>query len=71
MATTANQIREEWWSPSDLFFLKDALARGMTYVEVAGFLSRGQAEVRKKAKQLKISYRRVRHYTHYPIRRGR
>jgi hypothetical protein len=51
--TTANQNRDEWWSPSDLLFLQDALGRGMTYAEVAGFLSRGEAEVRNKAKQMK------------------
>jgi hypothetical protein len=71
LMTTTKQGRDEWWSPWDLFFLRDALERGMTCAEVAGFLSRGEAEVRKKAKQLKISYRQVRHYTHYRIRRGR
>jgi hypothetical protein len=45
--------RDEWWSPSDLFFLKDALERGMAFTEVAGFLCRDEDEVRKKAKQLK------------------
>jgi hypothetical protein len=71
LMTTTKQSRDEWWSPWDLFFLRDALERGMTCAEVGGFLSRGEAEVRKKAKQLKISYRQVRHYTHYRIRRGR
>jgi hypothetical protein len=42
----------------------------MTCAEVGGFLSRGEAEVRKKAKQLKISYRQVRHYTHFIWRIG-
>jgi hypothetical protein len=69
--TTANQSRHEWWSPSDLFFMRHALEHGMAFTEVAGFLCRDEDEVRKKAKQLKISYRRVRHYTHYRIRRGR
>ena len=70
MMTTANQSRDEWWSPSDLLFLKDALWRGMTHAEVAGFLSRGEAEVRKKAKQMKIPDGRSRHYCHYRVRRG-
>jgi len=69
--TNTKQSPDDWWSPWDLFFLKDALGRGMTYAEVGGFLSRPEAAVRKKAKQLKISYRRVRHYTHYRLRRGR
>jgi hypothetical protein len=47
-----------------------ALARGMTFAEAAGFLSRDEGEVRKKAKQLKIPYGRLRHYCHYRLRRG-
>jgi hypothetical protein len=70
MTTTAKQSLDEWWSPSDLLFLKDALGRGMTCAEVAGFLSRGEADVRKKAKQMKIPYGRLRHYSHYRVRRG-
>jgi len=54
---TLKQNRDEWWSPWDLFFLRDALERGMTYAEVAGFLSRPEAVVRRKAKQMKIPYR--------------
>ena len=69
--TAIAQGRDEYWLPSDLLFLKDALGRGMTCAEVGGFLSRSEAAVRKKAKQLKISYRRVRNYTHYRLRRGR
>jgi hypothetical protein len=69
MTNTANQSRDEWWSPSDLFFLKDALGRGMSCAEVAGFLSRGETEVRKKAKQMKISYGRLPRYFHYLLRR--
>jgi hypothetical protein len=68
--TTTGQGRDGWWSPSDLFFLKDALERGMTCGDVAGFLSRGEAEVRNKAKQMKINYRRLRLYCHYRVRRG-
>ena len=67
---TLQQSRNEWWSPSDLFFLKDALKRGMTYAEAAGFLSRDEDAVRKKAKQMKIPYGRLRHYSHYRVRRG-
>jgi hypothetical protein len=59
MTNTANQSRDEWWSPSDLFFLKDALGRGMSCAEVAGFLCRDEDEVRKKAEQMKISYGRL------------
>jgi hypothetical protein len=69
--TTANQSRNEWWSPSDLFFMRHALEHGMTYAEVAGFLSRGETEVRNKAKQMKIPYKRLRHYCHYRLRQGR
>jgi|EndMetStandDraft_8_1072994.scaffolds.fasta_scaffold96896_2 hypothetical protein len=67
---TVQQSRNEWWSPSDLFFLKDSLGRGMTYAEAAGFLSRDEDAVRKKAKQMKIPYGRLRHYSHYRVRRG-
>jgi hypothetical protein len=70
MTNIANQSRAEWWSPSDLFFLRDALERGMTCAEAAGFLSRGETEVRKKAKQMKIPYGRLRHYSHYRVRQG-
>jgi hypothetical protein len=64
------QNRDEWWSPSDLFFLKDALKRGMTHAEVAGFLSRDEEAVRNKAKQLKTSSKRLRHSHHRRLRRG-
>ena len=68
--TAIAQGRDEYWLPSDLLFLKDALGRGMTCAEVAGFLSRGEAEVRKKAKQMKIPPSGLRHYCHYRLRRG-
>jgi hypothetical protein len=45
----------DWWSSSDLLFLTLALERGMTCADVAGFLSRDEDEVRKKAKQMKTS----------------
>src|SRR5262245_45547879 len=68
--TATGQGRHGWWSPADLFFLKDALERGMTFGDVAGFLSGGEAEVRNKAKQMKINYRRLRLHYHYRLRRG-
>ena len=68
--TTPRQRWDGWWSPSDLFFMKDALERGMTCGDVAGFLSRGEDEVRNKAKQMKMTYRRSRLYCHYHLRRG-
>jgi hypothetical protein len=51
--TSAHQSWDEYWLPSDLFFLRDALGHGMTHAEVAGFLSRDEEEVRRKAKQMK------------------
>jgi hypothetical protein len=63
--TTVNQSQTECWEPSDLLFLKLALERGMTFAEVAGFLSRDEDEVREKAKQMKR--RRSRHRG---VRRG-
>jgi hypothetical protein len=68
--TATGQGRDGWWAPADLFFLKNALERGMTCGDVAGFLSRGEAEVRTKAKQMKINYRRLGLYYHYRVRRG-
>jgi hypothetical protein len=53
-------IRDEYWLPSDLFFLKNAIEHGMTHAEVAGFLSRDEDEVRKKAKQMKRRHSRYR-----------
>ena len=69
--TSAQQSWNEYWLPSDLFFLRDALERGMTLAEASGFLSRNVDEVRRKAKQMKIPYRRLPHYGHYRLRRGR
>jgi hypothetical protein len=42
------------WCKQDLFFLTDALRRGMSFAEVAGFLGRGVGEVRHKAEQLGV-----------------
>jgi hypothetical protein len=41
----------EPWSKADLFFLKDALRRGMSLAEVANFLRRTEDEVQEKAKE--------------------
>ena len=40
------------WARADLFFLEDSLQRGMSLVEIAGFLGRTADEVREKAKSL-------------------
>jgi hypothetical protein len=37
------------WNRADLFFLSDALARGMSIQELAGFLNRSEDEVRQQA----------------------
>jgi hypothetical protein len=42
------------WSNADLLFLMDALKRGMSSAEVAGFLCRTENEVREKAKELSL-----------------
>jgi hypothetical protein len=39
------------WLKSDLLFLKDSLAHGMSYAEVAGFLGRTEEEVRRMAEE--------------------
>jgi hypothetical protein len=46
----------QWWEKSDLFFLNDALARGMSIAEVAGFLNRSEEEVRERANLNRQSY---------------
>jgi hypothetical protein len=43
----------EPWLPADVFFLEDALRRGMSAEEVAGFLGRPADEVQAKARELK------------------
>jgi len=40
------------WARADLFFLEYSLRRGMSLVEIAGFLGRTVDEVREKAKSL-------------------
>jgi hypothetical protein len=42
------------WCNQDLFFLTDALRRGMSFPEVAGFLGRDVGEVRDKAEHLGV-----------------
>jgi hypothetical protein len=37
------------WNRADLFFLRDAFARGMSIQELAGFLSRTEDEVKRQA----------------------
>ena len=50
-ASDTTPQRSEWLR-SDLLFLKDALARGMSFAEVAAFLGRTEEEVRRKAEEL-------------------
>jgi hypothetical protein len=47
------------WCNQDLFFLADALRRGMSFAAVAGFLGRGVGEVRDKAKHIGIKVRHI------------
>jgi hypothetical protein len=42
------------WDKADLFFLDNAIRRGMSAENVAGFLGRTADEVRAKARQLDI-----------------
>jgi hypothetical protein len=44
--------RSETWLRADLLFLRDALARGMSFAEVAGFLGRTEEEARQKAEEI-------------------
>ena len=46
---------QEPWCTADVFFLSDAVRRGMPLEEVAGFLGRSMEEVIEKAKALRIS----------------
>lgn len=41
------------WEKADLFFLKDAVRRGMPYAQIAGFLGRTEAEVREQSRALR------------------
>ena len=42
------------WCPQDLFFMGNSIRRGSSFGEVAGFLSRTEEEVRRKAEELGI-----------------
>ena len=48
--TRANFSAGMSWNRSDLFFLSDALARGMSIRDLAGFLNRTEDEVRQQAR---------------------
>jgi hypothetical protein len=52
-------LSEEAWPRADLFFMKDALDRGMSYAEVAGFLSRTEEEVREQSEGDQLVKRRA------------
>jgi hypothetical protein len=45
-------LRGEPWAKADLLFLEDALRRGISAKDVAGFLGRTADEVRAKAREL-------------------
>ena len=45
------------WEKTDLFFLRDAVERGMSYAQIASFVGRTVAEVREKSRALKIRRR--------------
>jgi hypothetical protein len=47
------------WTDADLFFLKDALARGMSLKDVATFLGRTEDEVREKIRAVERVSRRA------------
>jgi AraC family transcriptional regulator, positive regulator of tynA and feaB len=47
------------WLKSDVFFLIDSLRHGRSLNEVAGFLGRDENEVRKRAKELKLTDERL------------
>ena len=49
----------EAWAQTDLFFLVDALARGMSIAEVAAFLGRTEEEVREQSKALSTPHARA------------
>jgi hypothetical protein len=53
------RTEEAGWPRADLFFMKDALDRGMSYAEVAGFLSRTEEEVREQSEVEQASKRRA------------
>ena len=46
------------WKQTDLFFLRDAVQRGMHRAKIAGFLGRTEAEVRQKSRALRLGKRK-------------
>ena len=54
MSALRNEYSGVEWDSADLFFLSDTLRRGMPLGRVAGFLDRSPAEVRVKARELKV-----------------
>ena len=46
------------WEQTVLFFLRDAVQRGMPRAKIAGFLGRTEAEVREKSRALKLGVRK-------------
>jgi hypothetical protein len=41
------------WLKTDILFLRDALDQGMAIAQIAGFLGKDEAEVQKKAEEIK------------------
>jgi hypothetical protein len=46
------------WEKADLFFLRDAVNRGMPHAKIAGFLGRTETEVREKSRSFKMGARK-------------
>jgi hypothetical protein len=57
VADRTKDHRGEPWDRADLFFLADAIARGMSIAEVAAFLGRTEEEVRERSKGTKYPSR--------------
>ena len=49
ISTNNSNQSHEGWDKADLFFLADAIKRGLSIEEVARFLNRSQEEVRRRA----------------------
>jgi hypothetical protein len=45
----SSNLSQEGWDKADLFFLADALKRGMSIEEIARFLNRSEEEVKRRA----------------------
>jgi hypothetical protein len=48
MVDGTNNRSAEQWTNADLFFLTDAVACGMPFADIAGFLNRTESEVRAR-----------------------